>query len=166
MEAFVRRVYSDYSELAPFWPSLKPGLGKIVFTNGCFDILHSGHVAYLEEARSLGDALVLGLNGDDSVRRLKGPERPLNLFEDRASVVAGLRAVDLVVGFAEDTPLNLIHLIQPDVLVKGGDWEISRIVGASFVMEQGGEVRSLAFKQGRSTTGVVERILERYTSSR
>lgn len=162
----MERTFTDRHALAAAWPRLRPADGKVVFTNGCFDILHAGHVAYLDEARQLGDFLVLGLNSDASVARLKGPQRPINSFPDRAAVLAGLRAVDLVVGFEEDTPQTLIQFVQPDILVKGGDWDISRIVGAQEVLARGGEVRALAFRQGRSTTGVVERILTRYTSSR
>jgi D-beta-D-heptose 7-phosphate kinase/D-beta-D-heptose 1-phosphate adenosyltransferase len=137
----------------------------VVFTNGCFDILHAGHVGYLEQARALGDLLVLGLNSDGSVRRLKGETRPLNTFADRARVLIGLAAVDLVVGFEEDTPLQLIEALAPDVLVKGGDWSPHSIVGAEFVTNRGGLVRSLPFKTGRSTTGLVERILARHPAS-
>lgn len=137
----------------------------MVFTNGCFDILHAGHVLYLEEARSLGDFLVLGLNGDASVGRLKGPTRPIVPFADRATVLSGLRAVDLVIGFEEDTPYNLIAAIEPDLLVKGGDWSPEQIVGSDLVLAAGGEVRSLSFKPGSSTTNIVERVLERHEKS-
>ncbi len=131
---------------------------RVVFTNGCFDILHAGHVAYLEEAKTLGDYLIVGVNDDDSVRRLKGPERPIVGLEDRMAVLAGLAAVDWVVPFAEDTPLALIEALVPDVLVKGGDWKPEQIVGSDIVLSNGGEVRSLQFKAGRSTTGVIESI--------
>ena len=131
---------------------------RIVFTNGCFDILHAGHVAYLEEARGLGDYLIVGVNDDASVRRLKGEARPIVSLEDRMAVLAGLAAVDWVVPFAEDTPLELIEALLPDVLVKGGDWKPEEIVGSDVVLRNGGEVRSLQFKEGRSTTDVVEAI--------
>ena len=155
-------IYKNFSQLAADWPEIRARAGKIVFTNGCFDLLHAGHVTYLEEARALGDFLVLGLNSDASVSRLKGPKRPLNPLADRARILKGLRSVDLVVGFEEDTPLNLITQIRPDILVKGGDWDVSQIVGGKEVLTRGGEVRSLSFKPGVSTTDLVSLILERY----
>jgi rfaE bifunctional protein nucleotidyltransferase chain/domain len=132
---------------------------KIVFTNGCFDILHGGHVAYLNEAKALGDILVVGLNSDDSVKRLKGESRPINDERERKFVLENLKAVDLVEIFEEDTPLDLIKLISPDVLVKGGDWAIDQIVGSDFVLANGGQVKSLNFIEGLSTTGTIEKIL-------
>ena len=131
---------------------------KIVFTNGCFDILHSGHVLYLEEAKALGDVLILGLNSDNSVKRLKGDERPINNESDRAIVAAALEAVDYVCLFGEDTPYDLIWAIQPDVLVKGGDWQIADIVGADIVLARGGKVQSLRFVEGRSTTAIINKM--------
>lgn len=131
---------------------------KIVFTNGCFDILHPGHIAYLEEARARGDLLVVGLNTDSSVRKLKGSERPINSQEDRAIMMAGLTCVDYVTFFDEDTPIDLIREVKPDVLVKGGDWTIDKIVGADYVQSRGGQVYSLPFRQGYSTTSLIERI--------
>jgi rfaE bifunctional protein nucleotidyltransferase chain/domain len=132
---------------------------RIVFTNGCFDILHRGHVEYLEEAAALGDRLVVGLNSDMSVRRQgKGPERPLNDQDSRAKVLAAIRHVDAVVIFDGDTPLELIQAIGPDVLVKGGDWSEDRIVGAEYVRTYGGVVRSLGLVEGFSTTALVEKI--------
>lgn len=132
---------------------------RIVFTNGCYDILHPGHVDLLARARQLGDCLVLGLNSDASVRRLgKGADRPINAFAVRAFVVAHLASVDFVVGFEEETPLRLIEAVQPDVLVKGGDWPVERIVGADAVTARGGRVLSLPLLPGFSTTGLVERI--------
>ena len=131
---------------------------KVVFTNGCFDILHAGHVAYLTEARSLGDCLVVGLNSDDSVRRLKGPGRPVNTVGARAKVLGALRCVDFVVVFGEDTPLGLIERIRPDVLVKGGDWEGREIVGADVVERSGGRVVTVPFEEGFSTTSIIRRI--------
>ncbi len=132
---------------------------RIVFTNGCFDILHRGHVEYLEEAATLGDRLVIGLNSDESVRRQgKGPDRPLNDQDSRAKVLAALRAVDAVVIFEEDTPLELVQAIGPDILVKGGDWTEDRIVGAEYVRSYGGLVRSLKLVEGFSTTALIERV--------
>lgn len=143
--------------------SLKDRLGElerpIVFTNGCFDILHRGHVDYLAQARKLGQSLVVGVNTDASVRRLnKEPSRPLNCLEDRMAVLAALTAVDLVVPFDQDTPLDLIKQIGPDHLVKGGDWEPSRIVGAEVVKARGGKVHSIPVVFQRSTTDLIDRI--------
>lgn len=131
---------------------------RIVFTNGCFDILHRGHVTYLTEARKLGDLLVVGLNSDASVKRLKGPERPINNEQDRRYVLSQLKAVDFVEIFEEDTPLSLILKIRPKVLVKGGDWKIDQIVGAKEVIANGGEVYSLNFVDGYSTTSIIHKI--------
>jgi rfaE bifunctional protein nucleotidyltransferase chain/domain len=132
---------------------------RVVFTNGCFDILHRGHVEYLQEAAALGDRLVIGVNSDASVRRQgKGADRPLNDEQSRAKVLAALRLVDAVIIFEEDTPLDLIKAIVPDVLVKGGDWSEDRIVGADVVKAAGGEVRSLKLVDGFSTTALVEKI--------
>ena len=131
---------------------------KIVFTNGCFDILHAGHIRYLEDAKKLGDILVVGLNSDRAVKLLKGEERPVNNEEDRKFVLSALRAVDKVIVFDDISPLELIKEVKPDVLVKGGDWEIENIIGANFVMERGGKVYSLKFYDGYSTTNVIEQI--------
>ena len=130
----------------------------IVMTNGCFDILHAGHVAYLEEAKTLGSRLVVAVNDDASVERLKGKGRPVNRMEDRMAVLSGLAAVDWVVPFSEDTPADLIGQLLPDVLVKGGDYRAEQIVGAKAVIANGGEVRVLAFREGRSTTAVIDAI--------
>lgn len=138
---------------------LKDNSGKrIVFTNGCFDILHRGHVTYLSEARKLGDLLVVGLNADASVKRLKGPERPINNEKDRQYVLSQLKAVDFVEIFTEDTPLNLILKVNPKILVKGGDWKIDQIVGANEVIKNGGDVFSLNFVDGYSTTNLINKI--------
>jgi D-beta-D-heptose 7-phosphate kinase/D-beta-D-heptose 1-phosphate adenosyltransferase len=130
---------------------------KIVFTNGCFDILHVGHVRYLKKARSLGDLLVIGLNNDASVRALKGPSRPLNGEKDRAEVLGALAFVDKIVIFSEGTPEKLIHAVRPDFLVKGGDWKKKDIVGSAFVESYGGRVLSLPFIKGFSTTGTLKK---------
>lgn len=130
----------------------------VVFTNGCFDLLHLGHVDYLERARALGDVLVVGLNTDDSVARFKGPERPIQDQISRARVMAALQAVDLVVFFNEDTPLNLISTLLPHVLVKGSDYLAENIVGADVVKKAGGEVKTVDFVPGYSTTRIVEKI--------
>ncbi len=132
---------------------------KVVFTNGCFDLLHPGHVAYLEEARSLGDALVVAVNTDASVRRLgKGVLRPVNPQADRARVLAALAAVDRVVFFGEDTPLELLTELQPDILVKGGDYQEHEVVGRDLILARGGQVRILPFRPGYSTSVLVARI--------
>jgi D-beta-D-heptose 7-phosphate kinase/D-beta-D-heptose 1-phosphate adenosyltransferase len=131
---------------------------RIVMTNGCFDILHAGHVAYLEEAKSLGDHLIVAVNDDASVNRLKGPGRPLMPLADRLAVLAGLAAVDWVVPFSEDTPAALIERLLPDVLVKGGDYEVKEIAGGEAVLRGGGEVRVLPYKEGRSTSALLAAI--------
>jgi rfaE bifunctional protein nucleotidyltransferase chain/domain len=132
----------------------------VVFTNGCFDILHVGHVRYLQQAKNLGQILVVGVNADSSVKRLKGPTRPIQNENDRAELLASLACVDYVVIFTEDTPENLITAISPNVLVKGGDWPVEKIVGSKFVIEHGGEVFSLPFVNGKSTSSIVEKILK------
>jgi rfaE bifunctional protein nucleotidyltransferase chain/domain len=131
---------------------------KVVFTNGCFDIIHFGHVDYLEKARNLGDHLVLGLNTDDSVSRFKGPARPLQDQNSRARVLAGFQFIDMVVFFNDDTPLNLISELVPDILVKGSDYLAENIVGADVVKKAGGSVKTIDFVPGYSTTRIVEKI--------
>lgn len=138
---------------------LLAGREDVVFTNGCFDILHPGHVDYLQRARALGACLVVGLNSDASVRRLKGPTRPVNDESSRALVLSALACVDFVVVFEEDTPYELIRDVAPDVLVKGGDWSVERIVGRDLVEGAGGRVLSIPLLAGYSTTAVIERIL-------
>ncbi len=130
----------------------------IVFTNGCFDILHKGHICYLNQAKSLGDILFVGLNSDSSIRKIKGKERPINSEKDRKYVLDNLKAVDFIEIFNEETPLELIKQIRPNVLVKGGDWELSQIVGSQFVLDYGGSVHNLTFIKGYSTTNIVEKI--------
>lgn len=135
---------------------------RIVFTNGCYDILHPGHVDLLARARALGDVLIMGLNDDDSVRRQnKGPDRPINTLTDRAFVLAHLASVDFVVPFGEDTPHTLIQSIQPDILVKGGDWNLDTIVGRDIVEGNGGRVYALPLLSGYSTTALIATIRER-----
>lgn len=138
---------------------LKKNKGKkIVFTNGCFDILHLGHVEYLNEAKAQGDVLIIGLNSDQSVRVLKGQDRPINNEEDRKSMLLNLRAVDCVQIFNEQTPLEIIKLINPNILVKGGDWKPEEIVGSDFVIANGGTVKSLMFKRGYSTSNLIQAV--------
>ena len=131
---------------------------KIVFTNGCFDILHLGHIDYLEKAKAKGDKLVLGLNSDHSVQRLKGDSRPINKIKARSRMMAALAFVDLVIIFEEDTPLTLIEHLMPDVLVKGGDYEIGNIVGANIVLAKGGTVETITFTEGYSTTKLINEL--------
>ena len=131
---------------------------RIVFTNGCFDILHVGHVKYLQIAKSFGDILIVGLNSDESVSRLKGPSRPVNIAEDRAYLLAALEAVDFVVPFVEDTPYELIKMLKPDVLVKGGDYKGKTVVGTEFA----GELKLVDFVDGKSTTKTIEKIQGQY----
>ena len=131
---------------------------KIVFTNGCFDLLHKGHVHYLEQAKRLGQILVVALNSDQSVRKLKGPTRPLNTLADRLEVIAALASVDYATWFDSDTPLEVIQLLQPDILVKGGDWKVEQIVGSKEVLSRGGKVFSLKYIEGRSTTSIINNI--------
>jgi rfaE bifunctional protein nucleotidyltransferase chain/domain len=138
------------------------GKKKIVFTNGCFDILHAGHADYLNKAKSLGDILVVGINSDASVRRIKGEKRPILPQQMRAYLLDNLKPVDYVVIFEEDTPLELIKAIKPDVLVKGADWDLERIVGADFVLSYGGRVERIAFSFDISTSKIIERVLDLY----
>lgn len=142
------------------------GSKRIVFTNGCFDIIHAGHVDYLGKAKSLGDVLVVGMNSDSSIRRIKGEKRPILPQELRAKVLSSLKPVDYVVIFEEDTPLELIKAVKPDILVKGGDWEIDRIVGRDFVESYGGEVVTIPFEYNISTTKIIERIIQLYCPDR
>lgn len=146
----------DLPELVALVAEAKARGERVVFTNGCFDILHAGHVAYLEEAKSCGDRLIVAVNDDASVRRLKGASRPVNSLADRMAVLAGLASVDWVVPFSEDTPAELIAKILPDVLVKGGDYRPEQIAGADTVRRHGGEVRVVGFKPGRSTTALID----------
>lgn len=131
---------------------------RVVFTNGCFDIIHRGHVEYLTKAKAMGDVLVVGLNSDASVRRLKGPSRPVVAQDDRAVVIAALGVVDYVCLFDEDTPFELISAVVPDVLVKGADWPIDKVVGRDIVEAAGGTVQTIEFVPDRSTTSIIERI--------
>ena len=154
MEYKIRRVNALIKDLKPLRLKDK----KIVFTNGCFDILHVGHVRYLDKAKRLGDILVVGLNSDCSVREIKGSGRPLNKELDRATVLSALSAVDYVVIFSESTPEKIIKKLMPDILVKGGDWKIKDIVGGEFVKSCGGRVVSIPFVKGYSTTALIKKI--------
>ena len=134
---------------------------KIVFTNGCFDLLHVGHIRYLAQAKRLGDFLIIGLNSDSSVKELKGENRPINSFEDRATLLSAIESVDVVIMFEEQTPENLIKDIVPDILVKGGDYNIEDIVGYQTVMQNGGQVKTLSFYDGYSSTNYINKIKKR-----
>lgn len=145
-------------DIAKFCEILRQGGQKVVFTNGCFDILHAGHVTYLEAAKAQGDVLVLGLNTDESVRQLKGPERPINSELDRAKVVGGLKAVDYVVLFGEQTAEAVIAEVKPDVYVKGGDYTLDTLPEAQIVQSYGGRVAFIDMVEGRSTTNIINKI--------
>lgn len=157
MEEIKARIIT-LEDFRPLRETIRNGRGTLVFTNGCFDIIHRGHIAYLSEAASLGSMLIIGLNTDSSVRRLKGPQRPLQDQETRAMVLASLRFVDYVIYFDEDTPMKLISEIQPDILVKGGDYVPDEIVGYDVVTSYGGKVMVLPYLDGFSTTGILSRI--------
>jgi len=160
-EQGVGRGVMTLDQLLPVLEDARAHGEKVVFTNGCFDILHAGHVAYLEQARAQGDRLVVAINDDASVARLKGPGRPINSVDRRMAVLAGLGAVDWVVSFAEDTPEALLEKVRPDVLVKGGDYGLEGVVGAGIVLAYGGDVKVLNFVDSCSTTAIVEKIRER-----
>ncbi|MFZ7113219.1 MAG: D-glycero-beta-D-manno-heptose 1-phosphate adenylyltransferase [Desulfatiglandales bacterium] len=146
------------AELKAEIDALKSQGKKIVFTNGCFDILHRGHARYLAAARALGDYLVVAVNSDRSVRAIKGPERPITPEDERAELLAALECVDGVVVFDEDDPYRVIRSLVPSILVKGGDWPLHKIIGADVVREAGGEVRRIPFVEGHSTTDVIQKI--------
>jgi D-beta-D-heptose 7-phosphate kinase/D-beta-D-heptose 1-phosphate adenosyltransferase len=152
----------EREELQRIIKDLKIKGKRIVFTNGCFDLLHVGHVRYLEQAKSLGDVLVVGINGDRSVQDLKGPRRPILPVEERAEILSGLGCIDYITVFDQPTPFERISVLQPDVLVKGGDWTREQIVGREAVEGAGGEVVILPFVEGSSTTHIIETILEKY----
>lgn len=148
----------NWKEISEIVHDLKKQGKEIVFTNGCFDILHAGHIQYLMNAKEMGNILIIGLNSDASVKKLKGENRPINNEYDRAFVLSALSMVDYVVIFDQDTPYDIINLIMPDFLVKGGDWKIKDIVGADIVEASGGVVRSLPFKQGYSTSAIIAKL--------
>ncbi len=135
----------------------QPFNGKIVFTNGCFDMLHAGHISYLQESKKHGDYLILGLNSDASVRKLKGQDRPVHSWHDRAIVLAALRCVDVIIKFDEDTPLKLIKRIKPDVITKGGDYHEDQMIGKTFVESYGGQALILSYYQGHSSSALIKR---------
>jgi len=144
-------------ELVSIVTKIRDKGGKTVFTNGCFDILHTGHVRYLSESKKLGDIQIVALNTDNSVKRLKGEARPINKLEDRAEVIAALRSVDYVTFFDEETPASILEIIRPDILTKGGDYLKEKVVGYDLLMSYGGEVIILDFVEGKSTTRIIEK---------
>lgn len=149
-------------ELIEIRRKLKAENKKVVFTNGCFDILHSGHVDYLTKSKSLGDVLIVGLNSDKSVNKIKGDKRPIVNETNRAIIISSLKPVDYVVFFDEETPAELIDEIVPDILVKGADWDIEKIVGRETVVKNGGEVKTIQFVNDQSTSKIIQTILSRY----
>lgn len=151
-------IITSIDELHQLGNTLRAEGKRVVFTNGVFDILHAGHVTYLQAARDLGDVLIVGVNTDASVHRLKGPERPVNTLHDRLTVLSALRCVDHVIAFDDDTPLRIITALLPNVLVKGGDYIRDTVVGADVVEEHGGRVALIPLLEGRSTTGIINRV--------
>ncbi len=149
-------------ELKPVLDILRAAGEKIVFTNGCFDLIHTGHTRYLAKAKSLGNILVVAVNSDDSVRMIKGDKRPINAEQDRMETLAALESVDFVVLFHEPDPGKIISELLPDVLVKGGDWPVEKIIGRDIVERWGGKVISTGYIEGASTTGIIEKILKKY----
>ena len=145
---------SELQKRIAFWKTLSD---KIVFTNGCFDILHAGHIQLLAGCKNFGDRLIVGLNSDSSVKKLKGKLRPINNEESRATLLSAIEFVDAVIIFGEETPEKLIHTIAPDVLVKGGDWKKEEIVGSNFILKKGGEVKTVSYLKGYSTTEIIEK---------
>lgn len=161
----MKTIYS-WEELKAIREGLKNEGKKVVFTNGCFDILHAGHVDYLAKARAEGDVLILGLNSDSSMKLIKGEKRPIVPQEERAFILANLKAVDYVAVFNEPTPFELIKTIVPDILIKGGDWAIENIVGRDIVEANGGEVKNISFVNNQSTTNIIKTVLERFGEAR
>lgn len=156
------KVILNRKKLVSLIKTLKKRGKKIVFTNGCYDLLHAGHVRFLKAAKKMGDVLVLALNSDASVRRIKGKNRPITPETERAELMAGLACVDIVTLFHEDDPYNIIKDIKPDVLVKGGDWALDKIIGADVVEANGGRVRNIKYLKGKSTTNIIKRVMESY----
>lgn len=150
--------FRSLEDLSEELAARRTGGARVVFTNGCFDLLHVGHIRYLQQARRRGDLLVVGINSDDSVRRLKGPSRPVQPEQDRAEILGGLECVDYVVSFDQDTPITVIEHLRPDVLVKGADWPVDQIVGREVVEGSGGRVETITYVEGISTSALIERI--------
>ncbi len=151
-----------FSKIGSLASSLRTKKRRIVFTNGCFDLIHAGHIKYLNKAKALGDVLVVGINSDSSIKKIKGPKRPIVGQGDRAAIVAALRPVDYVSVFNDITPIKLIKAIRPDVLVKGADWQVKTIVGSDFVRSYGGRVKAISLVKGRSTSDLIRKIADRF----
>ena len=151
-----------FSQIKETVNSLKAQNKKIVFTNGCFDLIHAGHVDYLKKAKQLGDVLIIGLNSDSSIKSIKGEKRPINNQDDRAAILSAFYFVDYVVIFEQDTPYELINVVKPDILVKGSDWRNKTIVGSDIVDNTGGRVVLIEYLEGKSTTATIEKILKNY----
>ena len=158
----MKNIILDRNELIEIRKRLKSENKKVVFSNGCFDILHAGHVDYLNKAKAFGDILIVALNSDKSVRRIKGNNRPIVKEEERAFVIANLKAVDIVTFFEEDTPKEIIDQIIPDILVKGSDWKIDKIVGKDTVEQNGGKVERVDFVNFQSTTNIIDTIIQKF----
>jgi D-beta-D-heptose 7-phosphate kinase/D-beta-D-heptose 1-phosphate adenosyltransferase len=158
----MRNKINTTAELRPVLDILRATGKKIVFTNGCFDLIHTGHTRYLAKAKSLGDILIVAVNSDASVRAIKGDKRPITSEADRMETLAALEAVDFIVLFHEPDPYRIISELQPDVLVKGGDWPIDKIIGRDIVEARGGKVISVGYIEGASTTGIIEKIVGKY----
>jgi len=154
--------FLEASQLAPILQKLQKQGKKVVFTNGVFDLLHLGHVTYLQAARAQGDLLVVGLNSDESVRRIKGPLKPLLPLAERAEMLLALQCVDFTTFFEEENPYNIIKILRPDVLVKGGDWALDKIIGGDLVQSWGGKVMNIPVVEGRSTTNLIQMVVERF----
>jgi len=155
--------FISLAELKAIRLQLKASGKKVVFTNGVFDLIHAGHVDYLSKAKASGDILIVGLNTDESVKRIKGHNRPILMQDERAFILSNLKSVDYVILFEEDTPEKLIMELLPDVLVKGADWEIEKIAGRDIVLKHGGEVKTVDFVNNQSTSGIIELIVTRYS---
>ncbi|HCW93906.1 D-glycero-beta-D-manno-heptose 1-phosphate adenylyltransferase [Flexistipes sinusarabici] len=155
------KIFKDWHELKKELSDIRKGR-EVVLTNGCFDIVHLGHLRYLQHSAEAGDYLVVALNSDDSVKKLKGDTRPINKLDERMEFISYIKGVDFVTCFSGDTPYDLIKFIRPDVLVKGGDWPIESIVGVDIVTADGGRVESLKFEEGYSTTSIIEKIVKIY----
>lgn len=158
----MNKIFLSWNKLRDKIEALKNEGKKIVFTNGCFDIIHVGHIDYLKKAKDLGDILVIAINSDKSVKRIKGDKRPINNEFDRLKFLEAFYFTDFITIFNEDTPLNLIKLIKPDILVKGGDWQLEEIVGKEIVDEYGGSVRTIPYLEGYSTSNLINKILKNY----
>jgi rfaE bifunctional protein nucleotidyltransferase chain/domain len=150
-------------EIKSIRSALKANNNKVVFTNGCFDLIHAGHIDYLSKAKALGDVLIVGLNTDDSVKRIKGNKRPIINENERAQIISNLKPVDYLVFFDEDTPAELINELVPDILIKGADWKIEEIVGGKTVLANGGEVKTIEFTTDQSTSKIIDLITSRYS---